>query len=192
MTRKDLPPVSYICNLVKYEPESGLLFWIKRHQDMFLGATQGPHQACRIWNGKWAGKPALNTFDTYGYKHGRIMGRNYKAHRVAYAIYTGSWPSHHIDHINGNRADNRACNLRDVSRCENQRNMCNLPSGKYGQVGVRYDHNINKWIAKIGVGGTSKHLGCFENIEDAISERVSAERVYGYSLTHGKRATEGE
>ena len=94
--------------LLSYDPETGELTWRVR------GVP-------RIDN-RLAGKPALiGTSD--GYRVGKIMTQNLKAHRVAWAIYYGEWPKAMLDHINGNRADNRIVNLRTVSPVQNSQNQ---------------------------------------------------------------------
>lgn len=57
-----------------------------------------------------------------GYVIIRVFGRNFPAHRLAWLLHTGEWPTGVVDHINRNRADNRASNLRDVTPTENARN----------------------------------------------------------------------
>ena len=57
-----------------------------------------------------------------GYRKVKVDRTYYQAHRVAWLLANGSWPSMQIDHINGTRSDNRLVNLRDVSCRENQKN----------------------------------------------------------------------
>ena len=73
-------------------------------------------------NGKPCGRDAN---DKDGYAQVSIGKRKFKAHRVIYAIVHGTMPADEIDHINGDRADNRIENLRDVSRLENMHNSKN-------------------------------------------------------------------
>ena len=190
MESKDLS-ISTLKTLLAMDPETGLLTWKDRPPQLFASAIQGAYKASRIWNGKWSGKPALNSIDSYGYRSGTIFDRSYRAHRVVFALHHGAWPKKHIDHINGDRADNRPINLREATPAENQRNQTNLRCGNSGHVGVNYHKQTGKWVAKIGVRGAAVNLGIFSDKRDAISARVQAERDYGFSTRHGRRATGG-
>ena len=53
---------------------------------------------------------------SHGYILIGLLGKRYRAHRLAWLYVYGTWPKHDIDHINRNRSDNRICNLRDVTR----------------------------------------------------------------------------
>jgi hypothetical protein len=117
-----------------------------------------------------------------GYLSGRLFNRNVYAHRVAYAIYHGHWPTAQIDHINGNRMDNRIANLRDVSAAENSKNKRMLDSNSSGIVGVSF--NQGKWVAMLG----KRHIGRFATIEGAAEARRQAEIAAGYHENHGRIA----
>src|SRR5690349_20811660 len=65
-----------------------------------------------------------------------IDGRQYRAHRLAWFYVTGEWPPDEIDHINGNRADNRWANLRPATVAENQRNRAKSKRNTSGYKGV--------------------------------------------------------
>jgi HNH endonuclease len=52
----------------------------------------------------------------------------YRAGRLAWLYMTGEWPKNQIDHINRDKADNRFCNLRDVTQTENMRNKAPRPA----------------------------------------------------------------
>lgn len=68
----------------------------------------------------------LNNIDFHGYTRIHIntngINTSIKLHRVAWFLYYGKWPEKCIDHINGDRSDNRIENLRDVSHSENSLN----------------------------------------------------------------------
>jgi hypothetical protein len=63
--------------------------------------------------------------------------KNYLAHRLAWFYVHGEWPEQ-IDHINGNRADNRLCNLRPADNSQNQANMGPKKNSHLGIRGVGF------------------------------------------------------
>ena len=132
------------------------------------------------------GSKAGNLHKQTGYVKIKILGRSYRAHRLAWLIMYGSFPPDQIDHINGIRHDNRISNLRAVTHAENNRNRAFDIRNKSGYTGIAYNKKTNKWIAQIG--GTRKrvYLGSFENKEDAIEARRIAEINYNYHPNHGR------
>ncbi len=144
----------------------------------------------RRFNLTMAGEEAFVAVDGYGYFHACIRGRWMKAHRVAAAIITGRWPANEIDHINGDRRDNRACNLREVTHGENLKNCQLSRRNSSGMTGVCWNKVHQRWVASIYVNGKSISLGTFQKIEDAITARRAAEVEYRFGPVHGlKRKT---
>jgi hypothetical protein len=144
-----------------YNPEIGELVWKK------------------LRNSKRIGEKA-NATDIAGYIQINISGNVYKGHRVAWAIYHGQWPSGMIDHINGNRSDNRISNLRD---CDHQTNCQNMRIGSCknttGYIGVHINKNCsekNKYRAKIHYNGKQIHLGGYPTAELAHQAYLEAKR----------------
>lgn len=133
-----------------------------------------------------AGKEAFISRKPNGYIYARLMGRAIYAHRAAWAISYGEWPKGDIDHINGDRADNRIANLRDVSRQENMRNAKRNRANRSGVVGVTWCRAARKWQAQIGISGKCKYLGIFSSRDDAVAARRAAERQYGFHENHGR------
>jgi hypothetical protein len=111
-----------------------------------------------------------------------IVGRIYKAHRLAWLYTHGEWPKGLIDHINGNKADNRIENLRDVFADGNSQNV-RKPNrrNKSGFMGVIWFQN--KWRASISVNGKSKWLGDYSTPEEAHQVYLEAKRKYHASCT---------
>jgi hypothetical protein len=173
MTMKDLPSIEYLRKPLRYEPETGKLFW--------LDCDDMP----KWWRTAWADKDAFTSLQTRGYRQGAINGKSLLAHRVAYAIYYAKWPEDEIDHINGNRQDNRIWNLRVVSRQENLQNCAIKSNNKSGVCGVYWDKRRRKWEARIGIGGRSIKLGHFSSLTDAKATRVAASKHYGFTDRHG-------
>ena len=113
-----------------------------------------------------------------GYCQIEIDGKFYRAGRLACFYMTGSWPECVIDHINGNRSDDRWVNLRSASYQENARNRTACRRNKSGKVGVHKAPKKGWWSASIGVNGRGIRLGQFRRKADAITARLKAERKY--------------
>jgi hypothetical protein len=171
---KDLPTIAELRKLLSYDPDTGVMTWRRRDNV----------RAC--WNTRYAGQPALHCVHEDGYRKGRIRRVLFRAHRVAWALHHGSWPAGHIDHVNGDRADNRIENLRDVARHENQRNMRRPSDNTSGRIGVWWHKRNKKWVAEIRTAGRKNHLGSFSSFDEACRAREAAERVDGYHANHGR------
>jgi len=99
----------------------------------------------------------------------------YNAHRVAWFYIHGVWPEHDIDHVNGNRADNRIANLRSVTRSVNLQNRRSArKTAKIGLLGV--SRCGRRYYAQISAGGVRYHLGRFDTPELAHAAYVHAKR----------------
>lgn len=176
---KSLPSIDYLRKRLRYEPETGKLFWLD-----YEGMPNS-------WRTKWVGKEAL-TSNSHGYRAGHIDYVLFLAHRVAYAIHHGEWPNGRIDHINRVRNDNRINNLRVVSQQENSRNAAMSKNNKSGITGVYWGKAVGKWVAQIKVDYHVKYLGCFDTIEEAAAARREADIKYGFTERHGTKVEEVE
>lgn len=144
--------------LLTYSPESGGFVW---------AATRG-----RAIVGMAAGFVAGS-----GYSSIRLDGINYQSHRLVWLHVHGVWPSGFIDHINGDRSDNRLCNLRDVNRAENMQNQRRAHrSNRSGCLGVAQT-KWGKFQASISAHGTKKNLGNFNTVEEASVAYQAAKRA---------------
>ena len=103
-----------------------------------------------------------------------------------WSLYTGIWPTQEIDHINGDRGDNRKSNLREVDAFLNHQNSKIRYDNKSGKTGVSFNKAQKKWVVNIGDNGRPVFLGAFANIQDAISAREAAEVSFGYHENHGR------
>ena len=83
-----------------------------------------------------------------------------------------------IDHINRDTLDNRKCNLRIVSRQENNMNQGMSKNNKSGITGVSWHKRDNKWRAHIMYKYKLIHLGNFDTLEAAAKARKDAEITY--------------
>lgn len=81
-----------------------------------------------------------------------------------------------IDHINGDKLDNRKRNLRICNNADNLKNRVKLPKNNTsGILGVRFREDRNKWYAEIQCNKEKIYLGSFSSLEDAIKARLNGE-----------------
>lgn len=112
----------------------------------------------------------------------RIDGYAHQAHRLAWFYVNNVWPDSDIDHIDGDKKNNRIANLRSVTRTVNQQNMRKAySSNKCGLLGVY--RQKNRWAAEIVVDGDRRRLGSFDTPELAHSAYLSAKREFHAGCT---------
>lgn len=187
MAVRQLPDAALLRKLLRYDPETGKLYWLPRTPDMFQPGNRGSDAACRSWNAKCAGREALTTLDKQGYQTGGLFGRHAKSHRVIWKIVTGE-DVEMIDHINGDKADNRWINLRSVNMAQNMKNAKQRADNEAGCTGVSLRKSTGHWRAYIAVDRRTHNLGTFVRYEDAVRARKTAERRFGFHPNHGRRA----
>jgi hypothetical protein len=170
--------VSYIQTSLDYDEETGLLYWKERPRHHFKRKLE-----FNRFNNKFAGLCA-GCVKPNGYVHLTINHCTYSAHRICWALYYGCHPTEIIDHIDGNKANNRIANLRLVSHEENAKNRPLSSRNKSGVSGVGFYEG--RWQVTIGVDRTVKYLGVFRDKDEAIAARMQAEREYGYHPNHGR------
>lgn len=177
-----------IAEVLRYDPETGKLYWLHRPASMFEDSkTRIAQGVANIWNARYAGKEAFTTSGARGLLQGSLFGKPAKAHRIAWAIHYGEWPGE-IDHIDGDPSNNRISNLRDVLHTANGKNQKRYATNSSGVSGVAWYKPLGKWLARLGSPNTSRyrHLGYFEHKFDAILARLIAEKSAGYHENHGR------
>lgn len=170
--------------LLHYDQKTGKLFWKERPFSSFRGPTRVSVYAS--WNRRFAGKEAFKQVSRLGYLTGAIMGVSSISHRVIWAIVYGEWPSGEIDHLNGDKQDNRIANLRDCKHVDNHKNMPMRRDNKSGVTGVYWCKHQRKWIAHIRADRRRICLGSYLDFGDAVAARSAAEVKYGFEERHGK------
>lgn len=153
------PSVEQLRALLEYDEQAGCLLWRR---------TVNP----RAKAGDVAGSQSM----TNGYKTIGIGGRNYRQHRVIWALVHGHWPDGEIDHINGDKEDNRIKNLRAASRAKNAQNERKpRKSSSTGVMGV--SKKRGKFRAEIRANGQKLSLGSFDSATDAGAAYLKAKRL---------------
>lgn len=82
-----------------------------------------------------------------------------------------------VDHINGDKLDNRRCNLRLATTAENIRNSARSVRNTSGFKGVSFDRSRGKWFASICANRKLKNLGRYATAEEAarVYDRAARE-----------------
>jgi len=152
--------------LFHYDPHSGELRWRE---------SRGRVRAGRL----------VGSIDGLGYRAFNLEGKRYSAHRVAWLIVHGAWPSS-LDHANGVRSDNRLDNLREATQAQN---LANRPTklGKSGHRGVYYCPRNKKWIARIWVHGRAISLGYFKTAAEAAAAYAAAAVIHHGEFAYSAR-----
>lgn len=115
-----------------------------------------------------------------GYVRIRVVGRLWRAHHLAWLYVTGLLPPGEIDHINGDRGDNRFVNLRLATRSQNNANIGVGRKTSSGIKGVSFHKRSGKWRARIMKDQASHWLGVFDTAEAASAAyAIAAAAMYG-------------
>ena len=148
------PPVETFLPRVKelldYNPDTGLFTWAVRRPGCRFGGVAG-------------------TATDSGHIQIRLDGVKYYAHRLAWLVTYGEWPTDQIDHVNNNSGDNRISNLRNSTSVENRQNAgmnCNNTSGYKG---VSWHKRNGKWESTAKINGKTHYLGGYDTAEEAYA-----------------------
>lgn len=138
-----------ILSYFHYDPVTGHLRWAK------------PKPKSKVRAGH-----VVSYIGADGYLTVTFHKKRYKAHRICWLLASGDWPDGDIDHINGDRTDNRLDNLRVCSRQNNLRNMKKQPnkSSVYKGVSKRKD---NQYEAYYSLNNKKVSLGLFTQEREA-------------------------
>jgi hypothetical protein len=154
--------------LLEYNSENGHLKWLVR-------------TAQRIQIGDRAG-----TVNPDGYRQIRVFGRIYKAHRLIWFYVYGEWPKGWIDHINGNRDDNRITNLRVANGSQNSANSRKRTGGRSQYKGIYFHPHSGLWCARVTKNYKAVYCAYFRTDAEAHAAYVkAARRVFGEFFNKG-------
>ncbi|ESL86576.1 hypothetical protein L420_03771 [Enterobacter hormaechei subsp. hoffmannii UCICRE 9] len=151
MRKHKLPSAEEIHALLDYNPETGVFTW-------------------KVTKSGWVVKGrTVGSKNNNGYLRVGIGRRHYFLSRIAFFLCTGQSPEE-VDHINGDRTDNRACNLRAASRHENCLNKSVRSDSRTGVKGVSWRPDVKKWSARsTDSSGKRVFLGYYRTISDAVA-----------------------
>ena len=154
MTPTNLP-IEVAKELFSLDAENGVLMWAKKTaKKVVVGTPAGQHRAD-------------------GYISIGVGGRRYLAHRIIFALVNGYYPDE-IDHADGNPRNNKPSNLREATRSQNNMNRTLQCNNSSGSKGVYFVKRINKWHARIKVGGKYISLKYHSTVESASKAYTEA------------------
>lgn len=186
---KPLPPLTFLNECFRLVDDSKLFWRDERPLEHFKS-----ERGYRIWTTRYKGKEAGYVHKGSGYRNVFLshngLHKCLRAHRIIWALHHQELPcpTLEIDHINGVRADNHVGNLRLVTTSDNSRNASMSSHNTSGVTGVCWHKEREQWRAHIMIHGKQKHLGRFDDIEEAAAVRKAASINHGYTDRHGEEA----
>jgi hypothetical protein len=165
MKRRNDLTAEYVRSILEYNPGTGVFRWKwrddarKSHNTRYAGTVAG------------CAKPS-------GYVVITINKRLYQSHRLAWLYVHGAWPPKDLDHIDGDKPNNRIANLRLATKQENSRNVGLQKNNSTGIKGVFWDKQNQKFRANISNDGKTIYLGLFQTLAEAAAARHAAEIKY--------------
>jgi hypothetical protein len=149
----------YLKSILDYDLETGIFTWkVNKSQRTKIGDVAG-----WLYN---------------GYREIEINDKKYKSHRLAWLYVNGEMPKNLIDHIDGNRSNNKISNLREATYQENNENYKTPKTNKSGVKNVSWYKNLGKWVVSISIRKTKKTIGYFDDLEFAELVAIEARNKY--------------
>ena len=162
---------------IKYNKETGEIIWIN---------TISPKNKYRI--GKTAG-----VINNRGYLTIQFNNKPYQAHRLIWWYVYGEEAPSDIDHIDGNRSNNKLSNLRLANKQQNQANARLRRDNSSGYRGIIWNKREQKFIANIRIDGVLHYLGRFDTaIEGHKAYKKAAKKAWGKYAYTGNETTKYE
>lgn len=151
----------HVLEVLRFEPETGQFFW-------------------KVRTGRSVAESEAGCVRNNGYRSVDIGGQRYLCHRLVWLVTHGSMPVNSIDHIDGNRTNNRPMNLRDVPHRLNIHNQQKeRPNNTTGYKGVTWSKSARKFAAQIMMNRKHVHLGYFDDPEIASEAYWKAKEKLG-------------
>lgn len=163
-----LMSVGDIRDLIDYNPENGVL----TAKVNFSGRQAGSVIGSQTWQGYYAFS---------------LFGKKCFAHRLAWLLHYGEWPSQPIDHINGIKTDNSIRNLRLCSLSQNQFNKPTQKNNTTGVKGVYWNKRDKRYVASVQFNGKKYSAGHHKDIDSAKEAVMKLrEKLAGEFTNHGE------
>lgn len=132
-----------------FEYKDGALYWRKAHGKCAAGAKAG-------------------YVNTNGYVQICVQGKRHYAHRLIFKLFNNRLPKF-LDHMDGNRANNRYDNLRPATANQNMHNRKRSGNNTSGVKGVSWAAHAKRWYAYCWVNNKQYNLGYYAALPDAAA-----------------------
>ena len=172
LNKRNLDGITHelLCEILHYDECTGHFTWIKSYNN-------------RIKVGSIAGYP-----NNYGYVIIEILGKAYRAHRLAWFYKKGKWPTVQIDHKDTIKFHNHWDNLREATNGQNQLNVPGRLNKTSEFKGVCWHRNTGKWNAQIRHNGKVRNLGYYTcELEASKAYQEAAKKLHGEFYYETKR-----
>jgi hypothetical protein len=159
MRDSSIPSIEHIRSLLSYDPDTGILRWrVRTARCIEIGSIAG-------------------SIKQDGYRVVSIGRKGYPAHRLAWVIAHGVWPTEFIDHINCVKDDNRLSNLREADRFLNSQNQRKAHKRNACAIlGVHFYARTGRWRASVWFEGKAHWIGYFSTAEQAEAAYIKRKR----------------
>ena len=146
----------YIKENFRYDPETGILYRsLKCSSEKAVGYKRDGYLRCTI------------------------KKKSFNVHRICWFLHSGKWPDDQVDHIDGDRSNNKISNLRSATNQQNCFNTKKYSNNRSGFKGVSFHKKSGKWRAQIRYQYVI-HLGYFDKVEEASAAyEKKAEELFG-------------
>jgi hypothetical protein len=142
---------------LSYNPETGLFIW-------------------RTKRGRKSANSVAGSVGDRGYILINAFGKRMYAHRLAVLAMTGEFPPDVVDHINGDKSDNRWGNLRSCTQSVNMENRQGHQRNSKTSLLGSSPHVCGKFMAQITRNGTHRYLGLYKTAAEAHSAYLAASK----------------
>lgn len=159
---KQRPSVEFIRERLRADFDTGRLYWLKPpfNRKSYVGCEAG----------------GLSSTENSRYWYVAFGKKRQKRADLIFCLWHGKWPEKMLDHINGNKQDDRLANLREVTHQQNIWAIKTKRKTTEYPMGVRQVKSSRKYEARICCNGERHYLGCYSTPEEA-SAAYQAKRV---------------
>jgi hypothetical protein len=128
---------------------------------------------------------------SHAYRSVYVLGKEYMEHRIIFMLHHGYLPPE-VDHIDGDKLNNKIDNLRAATHAENLKNQKIKSCNTSGNKNVGWAKREQRWRVRLTVAGKDKHIGYFKDRELADLVAIEACNLYHKEFSSYKGVLHGQ